>query len=151
VLHTLSLCLWHGLRQSLLYAGYEQVIEELHGRMVSWVSLHLVTAASRRSTCSLRKALDALRMLNYHRMRCCGASRRISLFSVRRRCCPAHAHAQGSPEAPQAYHQRRSTAQGMPMPVSAASRSGGTSTCAHSRASGALGPDVTGAAEERGR
>jgi hypothetical protein len=34
------------------------------------------------------------------------------------------------------------------MPVSAASRSGGTRRLAH-RASGALGPDVTGAAEER--
>jgi hypothetical protein len=71
------------------------------------VSLHLVTAAEQRRSSWLLKALDASANVELSSNEMFGASRRISLF-VRWRKASAHAHAnaQGSPEATQAYHQR---------------------------------------------
>jgi hypothetical protein len=87
-------------------------------------------------------------MLNYHRMRCWGFEADIVIHGDGVGSAHAHANAKAAPRHPSISSTWRSTAQGMPMPVSAASRRAADERLAH-RASGALGPDVTGAAEER--
>jgi hypothetical protein len=80
---------WLETESLLGYAGYEQVIEELHGRMCELDQPSLGYSRAEEVHAAGSWALDASANVDYHRMRCCGASRRISLFSVRwRRCCP---------------------------------------------------------------
>jgi hypothetical protein len=145
----------------------EQVKEELHGRMCELGQPSLwLQQQSRGSTCSwLVRLWMLLRMLNHHRMRCCGASRRISLFEcTMAQMLPftnanANTNTEATPKTALAHpaRQRASTPR-----IPRGDRRPGARLCpaltqrrdehlrlAHG-ASGALGPDVAGSSRRKG-